>query len=168
MCGVARDDPLAVQFQHQAQRGMGGGMLRPEVQRPAVLAVVAGKVRGKLIGGQRLERVGHTGSPCSRHRDRLGGSIPLPLSGRSAHRHGHSRLRASGDYNGRESLVYIAPGRGAPAGPVTLPAARLRSPADLPNRNVSPFCEAAPLSGRAPRAACCSGRRKGCLNLDIF
>ena len=47
MCGVHADDALAVEFEHQAQRGVRGGVLRAEVQHPAIaVQLVADEVHG--------------------------------------------------------------------------------------------------------------------------
>ncbi len=53
MSGIDVDHPLAVQLQHQPQRGMRGRVLRAEIHRPQVrLHAISGMVGGKFGKGQ--------------------------------------------------------------------------------------------------------------------
>ena len=62
--GADPDDALSVQNEDDAQRGVGGGMLRPEVEHPPVhrVRMVAQVIRGIDVDVEtlvRLERVRH-------------------------------------------------------------------------------------------------------------
>ena len=59
MCGVQPDDPLAVQLEHQAQRRVRRRMLRPEVERPAVVPVPGRHLRRVKLAGGLSQRVWH-------------------------------------------------------------------------------------------------------------
>ena len=53
MSGMASTTRLAVELQHQPQRGVRGRMLRTEVHRPQVrLRLVVGKVAGMVNGSE--------------------------------------------------------------------------------------------------------------------
>jgi hypothetical protein len=66
--GRTAGDALAVEFEDQAERGVGGGVLGAEVQDPAVAGV---HVTGEVLGGFDInikaffgsEREGHVGPP---------------------------------------------------------------------------------------------------------
>ncbi len=65
----AADDALAIQFQHQAQGGVGGGVLRPEVERPAVAGLRLGVEVGRRfdVHVNRFQVVWHGVSFSGRH-----------------------------------------------------------------------------------------------------
>src|SRR5690349_13045886 len=56
--GGDADDPLAVEFQYESEGGVGGGMLRAEVEGPSLAALGVLSRREQVAGGF-SEGVGH-------------------------------------------------------------------------------------------------------------